>query len=103
MKASILVVDDEEDIQELIRYNFGREGYAVTCVDSGEAALEEIAKQVPGLILLDVMLPGVDGLEVCRQLKRSERTVNIPVIIITARVRTRTSSAVWNAAPMTML
>lgn len=68
-KAHILAVDDEEDILEVIRYNLEREGYKVTCAESGKKALALIRSQIPDLVLLDVMLPGLDGLDVCRQVK----------------------------------
>ncbi|HMP74551.1 MAG TPA: response regulator transcription factor [Kiritimatiellia bacterium] len=84
-KENILVVEDEEDIQELIRFNLVKEGYDVACVDNGEDALKYCKKQLPDLILLDIMLPGIDGLEVCRMLKRDERTQDIPVVLITAK------------------
>jgi two-component system, OmpR family, alkaline phosphatase synthesis response regulator PhoP len=84
-KGKILVVDDEEDILEVIRYSLSREGYQVTCVDSGERAIEAIRKSVPDVVLLDLMLPGVDGLEVCRRLKRIPETADTPIIMITAK------------------
>ena len=63
---SILAVDDEEDILELLRYNLAKEGYRVTCVASGEEAVKAGKAILPDLILLDLLLPGMDGLEVCR-------------------------------------
>ena len=84
-KARILVVDDEHDILELIRYNLSREGYHLTCVDNGEKALTEAKAGQPDVILLDLMLPGVDGLEVCRILKASRETSQIPIIMLTAK------------------
>ncbi len=84
-KATILVVDDEADLCELIRYNLAREGYGVVCVDSGERAIEVIGEEAPDLVILDVMLPGLDGLEVCRRLKFTAKTSNLPVIMLTAK------------------
>ncbi len=84
-KERILVVDDEEDILELARYNLVRDGYSVDCVTTGETALERARKQLPDLILLDLMLPGINGLDVCRALKQDSRTNHIPVIMVTAR------------------
>jgi two-component system phosphate regulon response regulator PhoB len=81
----ILVVDDEEDLLELIRYNLGKEGYQVRCVASGEMALREARAQSPDLILLDLMLPAVDGLSVCRILKGDPQTQHIPVVMVTAK------------------
>ena len=82
---TILAVEDEDDIAELIRYNLEREGYRVVTTSTGEAALQEAACRTPNLVLLDLMLPGVDGLEVCRRLKADNRTAKIPVIMVTAR------------------
>lgn len=84
-KEKILVVDDEEDIRELVRYNLEKEGYVVDCVLSGEQALRPAREERPDLILLDLMLPGLDGLDVCRQLKSSPVTGIIPVIMLTAK------------------
>jgi len=82
---SILVVDDEEDILELLRYNLAKEGYRVTCVASGEEAVKTAKAILPDLILLDLLLPGMDGLEVCRVLKGEDRTRSIPIIMLTAK------------------
>jgi len=84
-KNKILVVDDEKDILDLVEYNLKQEGYKVTCVLTGEEALDSIREKKPDLILLDLMLPGVDGFEVCRQLKRDEQTRDIPVVMLTAK------------------
>ena len=81
----ILAVDDEEDILELVDYNLTREGYDVTCADTGERALTVARAELPDLILLDLMLPGVDGLDVCRLLKNDQRTAHIPIIMLTAK------------------
>ncbi len=82
---SILAVDDEEDILELLRYNLAREGYRVTGATSGEEAVKTAGTLLPDLILLDLLLPGVDGLEVCRRLKGDARTRPIPIIMLTAK------------------
>jgi len=81
----ILVVDDEEDLLELVRYNLTKEGYDVACVASGEEALKAARKLPPDLIVLDLMLPAVDGLEVCRRLKADARTREVPIIMLTAK------------------
>jgi two-component system phosphate regulon response regulator PhoB len=81
----ILVVDDEQDILELVRYNLAREGYHVECVASGEDAVARIREDVPDLVILDLMLPGLDGLEVCKQLKANPRTTNVPIVMLTAK------------------
>ena len=82
---SVLVVDDEEDLLELVRYNLTREGYRVACVGTGEEALKAARKQPPDLIVLDLMLPAVDGLEVRRRLKSEPKTRDIPIIMLTAK------------------
>ena len=81
----ILTVDDEEDIQELLRYTLEREGYEVAGALTGEEALESARANPPGLILLDLMLPGVNGLEVCRRLRAGGATRRIPIIMLTAK------------------
>ncbi|OGP82014.1 MAG: DNA-binding response regulator [Deltaproteobacteria bacterium RBG_16_54_11] len=81
----ILVVDDEEDIRELVRYNLAREGYQVTTVGSGEEALKQAGAKLPNLIVLDLMLPGIDGFDVCRQLKSDPRTAHIPIVMLTVK------------------
>ncbi len=84
-KAKILVVEDEKDIAELIQYNLEREGYTVKVLPTAEEALNLLKTDLPDLILLDVMLPGMDGLEACRLIKGESRTQNIPVIMATAK------------------
>jgi two-component system, OmpR family, alkaline phosphatase synthesis response regulator PhoP len=84
-KEHILVVDDEEDILELVRYNLIKEGYHVTTVASGEEALKSARSAQSDIILLDLMLPGVDGLEVCRLLKHDPKTQHIPIIMLSAK------------------
>jgi len=84
-KPHILVVDDEPDLVELVEYNLKREHFQVTTTADGESALELARKELPDLILLDLMLPGIDGLEVCRQLKSEGRTSHIPIIMLTAK------------------
>jgi two-component system alkaline phosphatase synthesis response regulator PhoP len=84
-KKKILVVDDEEDILELVRYNLSREGYEVICASSGEDGLKAARNELPDLIALDLMLPGIDGLEVARILNGNNTTKNIPIIMLTAK------------------
>jgi two-component system alkaline phosphatase synthesis response regulator PhoP len=81
----ILVVDDERDILELVKYNLEKEGYRVTTVASGEDALSQARTRTPDLVVLDLMLPGVDGLEVCRRLKADPKTIAIPIVMLTAK------------------
>jgi len=83
--VSILLVEDEQDLLELLRYNLAREGYDVSTAASGETALAAVGSNRPSLILLDLMLPGIDGLEVCRMLKSREHTAQIPIIMLTAK------------------
>ncbi len=84
-REHILVVDDERDIQELVSYNLSRSGYQVTCVATGEDAITKARSETPDLIVLDLMLPGVDGLDVCKVLKNDARTGHIPIIMLTAK------------------
>jgi two-component system phosphate regulon response regulator PhoB len=85
VQERIAVIEDDEDIQELIRYHLGKEGYHVQSHTRGEVGLRQIRDKAPDLVLLDLMLPGMDGLQVCRHLKTDPRTAGIPVIIISAR------------------
>ena len=84
-KGRILVVEDEEEILELVTYNISREGYEVDRVTSGEDALVHVKGSTPDLVLLDLMLPGVDGLEVCKSIKSDPATSHIAIIMLTAR------------------
>ena len=81
----IIVVDDEEDILELIEYNLAKERLQVECVTTGEATLESVRAKQPDLVILDLMLPGIDGLEVCKTLKNDPLTSHIPIIMLTAK------------------
>lgn len=84
-KTNILVVEDESDIRELIRYNLAREGYGVLEAESGERALMVARESNPDLILLDLMLPELDGLEVCRRLRRDYPQLQTPIVMVTAK------------------
>jgi DNA-binding response OmpR family regulator len=84
-KQTILVVDDERDLVDLITYNLQRNGYGVLSATTGDAALEIAAREMPNLILLDLMLPGTSGTEVARKLKADSRTSGIPIIMLTAK------------------
>ncbi len=84
-KEKILVVDDEEDLLKLVSYNLVNSGYQVDCVTTGEDALERARSYPPELILLDLMLPGIDGLDLCRIFKNDSRTARIPIIMLTAK------------------
>jgi DNA-binding response OmpR family regulator len=84
-KETILVVEDEEDIRELLKYNLEKEGYQVFGAATGEEALRAVRDRRPDLILLDLMLPGLDGLEVCRQIRSEAQTRHLPIIMLTAK------------------
>ena len=84
-RQSVLVVEDEEDIMEVIRFNLEKEGYDVHQAISGEKALQVIENNLPSLVLLDLMLPGINGLDLCRIFKQNDRTKAIPVIMLTAK------------------
>jgi len=84
-KARILVVDDEPDLLELVRHNLAREHYDVVTANNGETGLAEAQRQLPDLIVLDLMLPGIGGLEVCRRLRADTRTQHIPIVMLTAK------------------
>ncbi len=84
-KELVLVVEDEEDIRELINYNLSREGYSVIEAESGEEGLLMARSRRPDITLLDLMLPGIDGLEYCRRVKRDEAAQDIPIIMVTAK------------------
>ena len=86
-KQSILVIDDEKDIQKLIQYNLEKEGYTVLLAGTGEAGLELVKTRRPDLVILDLMLPTIDGYKVCRMLKFDEKYKKIAVIMFTARAQ----------------
>ena len=81
----VLIIEDEKDLAELLAFNLEKEGYAAHCVHDGKLGLERAAADVPDLILLDLMLPGLLGTEVCKALRKDPRTARIPIIMITAK------------------
>ena len=81
----ILITDDEEDIRELLAYNLKKEGYAVRLAENGDVCLNEIQKDKPDLILLDIMMPGMDGIEVCELIKKEPNNKDILICFLTAR------------------
>lgn len=83
--TTILVVDDEEPIQELLRFNLEKEGYLVFVAKDGQEALKHVENEQPDLLVLDLMLPGMDGLEVCRKLRSNPKSQQIPIIMLTAK------------------
>ena len=84
-RPNVLVVEDEDDIRELISYNLRKEGYHVVGVPTGEKALETLEQQSFDLILLDLMLPGMDGLTVCRRIRGNKKTPPIPILVVSAK------------------
>jgi two-component system phosphate regulon response regulator PhoB len=84
-KGRILVIDDEKDLIELVRYNLEKEGYIVRSSHDGESGLSMATKEPPDLLVVDLMLPGIDGLDVCRSLRSDKRTARIPIIMLTAK------------------
>lgn len=84
-KEKILVVDDEQDLVKLVRFNLEKDGYKVISAFNGEDALFLARKERPALIILDLMLPGIDGLEVCKKLKADQELTNIAIIMLTAK------------------
>ncbi|MDD5128630.1 MAG: response regulator [Candidatus Omnitrophica bacterium] len=85
MKEKILIVEDEKDIIKMLEYNLKKEGFKVVDARNGEDALDLALREYPDLILLDLMLPGIDGLEVCKTLKKEAKTASIPIIMLTAK------------------
>lgn len=84
-KKNVFVVEDEEDILDLIRHHLTKEGFVVASATDGLDAVKAIMRKPPDLILLDLMLPGLDGLEVCRQLKKDPKTAGVPILMVTAK------------------
>ena len=85
MKETILIVEDEKDIVKMLDYNLKKEGYKTLVAHDGEDAFDAANTKYPDLILLDLMLPGLDGLEVCKTLKAERKTASIPIIMLTAK------------------
>src|SRR5436190_7341534 len=85
MMKKILIVEDETDVIKLLKYNLDKEGFKVSYATDGGVALAEIRRDAPDLVILDLMLPGIGGLEVCRQLRRSESFSRIPILILSAK------------------
>ncbi|MFT7486116.1 MAG: DNA-binding response OmpR family regulator [Candidatus Paceibacteria bacterium] len=84
-KQRITVVEDEEDIREILEYTLEREGFVVSSAENGLSGLELIQREIPDLVLLDLMLPDVDGLEICRQLKADAGTQQVSIIMVSAK------------------
>ncbi len=85
MKQTILIVEDEEDIRELLCHHMQQAGFDTVEAASGDDALEAVREKKPDLVVLDLMLPGIDGTEVCRTLKQDEETRDVPILMLTAK------------------
>ncbi|MFZ0641265.1 MAG: response regulator [Candidatus Acidiferrales bacterium] len=85
LRARILVVEDDKDIVELVRYNLEKDGYQITACGDGATGLAQIRKSPPDLLLLDLMLPKLSGLEICKEIRRDDRLGRLPVLMLTAR------------------
>lgn len=85
MKKRILMVDDEVDIVDIVKIYLEEKGYEVICAYNGEEALKLTKEEKPDLIILDILMPGTDGFEVCRRLKEKKETMFIPIIFLTAK------------------
>ncbi|MBC7644178.1 MAG: response regulator transcription factor [Thermoleophilia bacterium] len=83
--APIVVIEDEEDILDVVEYNLVRAGHVVTRARDGRTGLDAIRRTAPALVVLDIMLPGLDGIEICRELRRHAATLNTPVLVLTAK------------------
>ena len=86
-KGKILVVDDEVNITQILEFSIGAEGFEVISAQNGEEAIEKARREQPDLIILDIMMPKIDGYEACRILKANPLTKNIPVVLLTAKGR----------------
>jgi two-component system, OmpR family, phosphate regulon response regulator PhoB len=84
-KPRILIIEDERGLTDVLTYNLNREGYETLVSHDGQEGLRKAQMQIPDLILLDIMLPGIDGLEICRQLRAGKQTSQIPILMLTAK------------------
>src|SRR6266481_7333343 len=85
MPSRVLIVEDEPDISDLLAFHLGREGYEVFRSRTGVEALQHVRARTPDLVLLDLMLPGMDGLDVCRRLRQDPSTATLPIVMLTAK------------------
>ena len=85
MASRVLIVEDERDIRDLVVLHLQRDGYQVLTAGSGEEALLQVKHSPPDLVLLDLMLPGMSGLEVCRRLRQEQATATLPILMLTAK------------------
>jgi two-component system, OmpR family, alkaline phosphatase synthesis response regulator PhoP len=84
-KGAVLIIDDEKDLIELVRYNLEKEGFLVKGTPDGESGIASALNDIPDIVIVDLMLPGIDGLEVCQRLRNEPRTSHIPIIMLTAK------------------
>jgi len=84
-RETILIIEDDTDIQELVQYNLERQGYKVITANDGESGFKAAVQRPPDLVILDIMLPGIDGLTVCRRLRENNDTRHLPILMLTAR------------------
>lgn len=87
MRNTTFVVEDDEDIAELLQFNLDKEGFKVKLEANGEKAYDEIISQPPDLLVLDLNLPGLSGIEICKYLRENARTRDLPIIMLTARTQ----------------
>ncbi|MBS1902112.1 MAG: response regulator [Bacteroidetes bacterium] len=85
MSKTVLIVDDEKDIRDLLAYNLSKEGFGILTAADGNEALTQLAQHTVSLVILDIMMPGLDGLEVCKRIRANDQWKTLPVIFLTAR------------------
>ena len=95
--AIILVVDDDADVITTIKKSLTRAGYQVTCASTSHAALQMLSSQRPNLVLLDIAMPGIDGIELCRQLRANPSTASLPILFLTVSGDMQSKTAAFNA------
>lgn len=87
MSRTVFIVEDDQDIAEILRFNLEQKGYRVEWKDNGEEAYERIIKKIPDLLILDISLPGISGIQICRYIKNNPETRQLPVMMLTARTK----------------
>lgn len=97
MLGTIFIVEDDYDIAEVLRFNLVHKGYKVIWEENGENAYERIIKNLPDLLILDIALPGISGIEVCRYLKNNPKTEKMPIMILTAKIKKEDRDAALTA------
>jgi DNA-binding response OmpR family regulator len=97
MPGTVFIVEDDYDISEVLRFNLEHKGYKVVWEENGENAFEKIINDIPDLLILDLALPGISGIDVCRYLKNNEKTKHLPIIILTAKIKKEDREAAVSA------